>query len=470
MWKQISIPPTDDGRYTATINKIVTFALEHRHASICFSTTIYLDLRPSVKADDFDVVAFADDFLHCLSGKSPEDRRDITLSIFSALQEIVVRNPSDSAKKITACTRLGIEFDRRHEASLPSFWLIDRVEKRDRSNGKPIWIDSQGRQFQFTNTTQSGKHDFGKGTYSSVRAAIMDGKTEIAVKKFNDFAGEPKPPEIDWAEELGIAREFRLMQLLSEAHICPTPYFLAYFADSKGEHPIKMGMERCEDTLADSFRFERMPFDEGKLFAARLRFDKWMGTNRANLADFLLKLQKMHEKSLCHGDVKIFNALKSALNGTYYWGDFGGVSSLEQLLINPARRRLQSNPAPETLPAVAKSYPKSKDPAGRRKELLGADIWAVGMLFAMCVVDIEPRLNLFNFDPDKFGNESALQATTAFRGFLEREIPVFLTELERMTGPVFTDFIGRCLKIDPLERPTVAELLEHPLMQFGTPL
>lgn len=154
------------------------------------------------------------------------------------------------------------------------------------------------------------------------------------------------------------------------------------------------------------------------------------------LHDVLCALSSLHNKyKIVHGDIKADNILLSS-DGQIRLTDFGLSHKLGNL--SCVDSSFDGSPywmAPEIILCENYSFP--------------ADIWSVG---ATAVELIEGEPPFIEFSPSQAMNEII---SLGFPGF----------HSNTKVSPEFNDFVKKCFKIRPNQRPTADSLLEHPFIK-----
>lgn len=218
---------------------------------------------------------------------------------------------------------------------------------------------------------------------------------------------------VKWAELLrseSLQREHKILSSLNCPHI--VGYRGCDISLENGKAMFNLMMEYAPDgTLADAIRRRGGRLDESVISYYTCGIVKG--------------LEYLHSRGIVHCDIKGSNILLS--QGDAKIADFGCAKAADEAVIGGTPMFM----APEVARGDEQGFP--------------ADIWALG-----CIV-IEMST----------GNSPWPNATTtihriAFSGESPK-FPAFLSELAK-------DFLSKCLRVDPKERWTAKELLQHPFL------
>jgi p21-activated kinase 1 len=154
--------------------------------------------------------------------------------------------------------------------------------------------------------------------------------------------------------------------------------------------------------------------------------------------EIVLGLKYMHEHNKIHRDIKTDNILLKK-DGTVKIGDFGFTAQLQTKA--DLRRSVVGTPcwmAPELIKAQPYSF--------------AVDIWSLGIV-ARELAEGEPP----------FVSASPMRALFLI---VSKGIPPITKRETR--SPEFLDFLDCCLVIDPEQRASAAQLLEHPFLKLAS--
>ncbi|XP_006662155.2 mitogen-activated protein kinase kinase kinase 18-like [Oryza brachyantha] len=247
----------------------------------------------------------------------------------------------------------------------------------------------------------------GKGASGAlISLAVDDASGELFVVK--SAAGE------DAAARQQLRREWSVMAGLSSQHVLKCLGFT-----SGGEHRLFLEFAPG-GSLSDVVARNGGCLDEGAV--------------RAYLADVLRGLDYLHGKLVVHGDVKGSNVVVGA-NGRAKLADFGCAS----VVIPGGSKQPVIGGTPAFMaPEVARG--EEQGPA--------ADVWALG-----CTV-----VEMFTGRAPWSDMDNVLAALRKI-GYTDA-----VPEVPQWLSPVAKDFLHRCLQRRAGDRPTAAQLLQHPFV------
>lgn len=234
----------------------------------------------------------------------------------------------------------------------------------------------------------------------------------------------------------------------------------------------------CED---DRYFYSVMPFYHGyELFDWVERFGKFNSIEhiRVLVQQMVDALHTLRQKGVAHRDISLENTMllfspsdrDNLDQASYKLIDFGLAKSIDltaegtvtDIVQQQYGRFCVANPkvvgkknymAPELL-ALRRRSTRMDVVEGEEDDwidLLQCDLWSFGaMLLMVCT--------------GQSLMESAVEADQGFQAIRSGAIPEILRYYD-IFDPDFEDLMSRLLKVDPLERLTLAELLTHPFVQ-----
>lgn len=160
----------------------------------------------------------------------------------------------------------------------------------------------------------------------------------------------------------------------------------------------------------------------------------------------LLGLEYLHINGILHRDLKADNLLLE-IDGTCKISDFGISKKSKDIYVNNADLSMQGTifwMAPEVIDSIVED----------KKQGYSAkvDIWSLG-----CVV-----LEMFA-GKRPWSNEAVVSAI--YKIGKTKLSPPIPKDIQPLMSAAAKDFIARCFTIDPDQRPTAKELLEHPFVE-----
>ncbi|KJE90658.1 STE/STE20/MST protein kinase, variant 1 [Capsaspora owczarzaki ATCC 30864] len=251
----------------------------------------------------------------------------------------------------------------------------------------------------------------GEGSYGSVfKARHKDTQSILAVKQVpleNDLQ--------DIIKEISMIKE------------CDSPFIVKYYGSYFKDTDLWIIMEFCgAGSVADVMRLRRKVLEEPEIACI--------------LQHALKGLSYLHSKLKIHRDIKAGNILLNH-EGVAKLADFGVAGQLSDAMAK--RNTVIGTPfwmAPEVIQEIGYD--------------VKADIWSLGITAIEMAegrppyAEIHPMRAIF---------------------MIPTKPPPTLSEKDKFSES-FNDFLAKCLKKNPAERPTAAELLEHPFIKNAPPI
>lgn len=163
----------------------------------------------------------------------------------------------------------------------------------------------------------------------------------------------------------------------------------------------------------------------------------------------LLGLEYLHSNKILHRDLKADNLLLE-IDGTCKISDFGISKKSKDIYVNNAEMSMQGSifwMAPEVIDSIVEDKKK-----GYSAKI---DIWSLG-----CVV-----LEMFA-GKRPWSNEAVVSAI--YKIGKTKLAPPIPEDISKLISPEAIDFIQKCFTINPEERPTAKNLLDHPFISQNT--
>ncbi|TVU01727.1 hypothetical protein EJB05_52813, partial [Eragrostis curvula] len=269
---------------------------------------------------------------------------------------------------------------------------------------------SPHRRFKRTITSWLKGQHLGSGSFGSVYEAISDDGFFFAVK------------EVSLMDQ-GLNAKQRIVQLEHEIALLSRlehENIVQYFGTDKGDGKLYIFLELVT---------------QGSLAALYQKYHLQDSQVSAYTRQILNGLHYLHQRNVLHRDIKCANILVDA-SGLVKLADFGLAKEMSILSQAKSSKGTIYWMAPE----VAKAKPHGPP----------ADIWSLGCTVLEMLTGKVPY-------PDMEWTHALLKIG---RG-IPPEIPSTLSEDAR-------DFIERCVQKNPNDRPSAAQLLEHPFILLYT--
>lgn len=266
---------------------------------------------------------------------------------------------------------------------------------------------SPHRRFRRTITSWLKGEHLGSGSFGSVYEAISDDGFFFAVK------------EVSLIDQ-GINAKQRIVQLEHEISLLSRlehENIVQYFGTDKEDGKLYIFLELVtQGSLAALYQKYRLQDSQVSAYTRQI----------------LIGLNYLHQRNVLHRDIKCANILVDS-NGLVKLADFGLAKEMSIL----SQARSSKGTVYWMAPEVAKAKPHGPP----------ADIWSLGCTVLEMLTGKVPY-------PDMEWTHALLKIG---RG-IPPEIPATLSEDAR-------DFIMKCVKVNPNDRPSAAQLLDHPFAQ-----
>ncbi|CAL4885551.1 unnamed protein product [Urochloa decumbens] len=294
------------------------------------------------------------------------------------------------------------------EAPRETTGALVQVAAESSSRDIEYWVSpSPHRRFKRTITTWIKGEHLGSGSFGSVYEAISDDGFFFAVK------------EVSLMDQ-GLNAKQRIVQLEHEISLLSRlehENIVQYFGTDKEGGKLYIFLELVT---------------QGSLAALYQKYNLQDSQVSAYTRQILNGLLYLHQRNVLHRDIKCANILVDA-TGLVKLADFGLAKEMSIL----SQARSSKGTVYWMAPEVAKAKPHGPP----------ADIWSLGCTVLEMLTGKVPY-------PDMEWTHALLKIG---RG-IPPEIPDTLSEDAR-------DFIKKCVQANPNDRPSAAQLLEHPFVQ-----
>ncbi|EAN89396.1 protein kinase, putative [Trypanosoma cruzi] len=285
----------------------------------------------------------------------------------------------------------------------PEAGIVQLIATGDGSNAVEF-----GRGRRIVNVRREER--IGRGGYGDIfRAVDLDTGLPLAIKEILVTADISKDVE---KQLRALEREIRVMRKLNHKHI------VSYYSARRDES--------CSALLI------YMEYVGGGTIAQKLRTNGPFSEDetRHYTRQLLEGLDYLHQRRIVHRDLKGDNLFLTE-DGVLKVGDFGTSKELQTTLVTDSVAGTPNFMAPEVIACSGHTCM--------------ADIWSVGCCVLEMLTAHPPFWNLDNHMAVMFA---------IMKGRLEEQLP------HQISGDA-KDFIRACLRNDPKERPTAAQLKQH---------
>ncbi|KAM0063009.1 putative mitogen-activated protein kinase kinase kinase STE-STE11 family [Helianthus debilis subsp. tardiflorus] len=280
-------------------------------------------------------------------------------------------------------------------------------------NGVGCHISAHGRFRHITITHWQRGDLLGRGSFGSVYEGICDGGYFIAVKEVSLLdQGEQGRQSVSQLEQ-----EIALLSQFEHDNI------VRYYGTDKDESKLYIFLELVT---------------KGSLLSLYQRYHLQDCQVSSYTRQILHGLKYLHDRRVVHRDVKCANILVDA-NGSVKLADFGLAKATTFNDVKSCKGTAFWM-APEVVNNKSKGYG------------LAADIWSLG-----CTV-LEMLTHRIPYSPME-----CMAALFRIGNGIPPPIPDNLSKEAR-------DFISQCFRVNPADRPTASQLLDHPFVRRPLPL
>ncbi len=260
----------------------------------------------------------------------------------------------------------------------------------------------------------------GQGSYGKVYEALDEERGQlIAVKvidkkRLNSFSSNSN------SSLSSIESEIEILSKLNHKNI------IKYYGSLQSKNHLKIFLEYCEGGSIAKMLLNYKSFTENII--------------RKYTKEMLEGLEYLHAHNIIHRDIKGANILVDR-NGTCKLSDFGGAKIIKDEEFNQSRNYSMKGTPNWMAPEVIKNNETTRF----------SDIWSIGCTVIEMITGKPPWSNYKN--PYKI----------LFQIMNSLEPP----EIPNNCSDTLSNFISCCLKINPIERLNVTQLLRHPFI-LGT--
>ncbi|KAJ0077897.1 hypothetical protein Patl1_36901 [Pistacia atlantica] len=273
---------------------------------------------------------------------------------------------------------------------------------------EPVYNVSPHGKFRRSITSWQKGELLGSGSFGTVYEGFTDDGFFFAVKEVSllDQGNQGKQSILQLQQEISLLSWFEHENIVQ------------YFGTDKDDKMLYIFLELVtKGSLANLYQKYNLRDSQVSAYTRQI----------------LSGLKYLHEQNVVHRDIKCANILVDA-SGSVKLADFGLAKATKMNDVKSCK----GTPfwmAPEVVNLKNRGYG------------LAADIWSLG-----CTV-----LEMLTRQPP-YSNLEGMQALFRIGRGVPPEVPISLSKDAR-------DFILKCLQVNPYERPTAAQLLDHPFLK-----